>query len=65
MKIYKSLDSSTKSLFSNAIRVSKMFVLLRSYVDIDEKTVIRKAFDLILSFDDVVSLGYRESVTMG
>ena len=25
---------------------------------------MQKAFDLILQFDDVVSLGYRESVTM-
>jgi coatomer subunit delta len=33
-------------------------------LDIDEKTIISKSFDLILSFDDVVSLGYRESVTM-
>ena len=32
--------------------------------NIEEKTVIAKSFDLILSFDDVVSLGYRESVTM-
>ena len=32
--------------------------------DIEEKTILQKAFDLILQFDDVVSLGYRESVTM-
>jgi hypothetical protein len=31
---------------------------------VDERTVIKKAFDLILSFDDVVSHGHRESVTM-
>jgi len=30
--------------------------------NIDEKVVLKKAFDLILSFDDVISLGYRESV---
>jgi len=33
-------------------------------VDIGENTVLAKAFDLILTFDDVVSMGYRESVTM-
>ena len=33
-------------------------------VDIDEKVVLKKAFDLILSFDDVITLGYRESVQM-
>merc|ERR1712083_1263806 len=32
--------------------------------NIDEKVVLKKAFDLILSFDDVISLGYRESVQM-
>jgi hypothetical protein len=32
--------------------------------DIEEKTIVSKAFDLILAFDDVVSMGYRESVTM-
>lgn len=31
-------------------------------IDIDEKVVLKKAFDLILSFDDVITLGYRESV---
>jgi coatomer subunit delta len=50
-------------LFSNAIQVSLQIIQL--CVDIDEKTVLRKAFDLVLSFDDVVTLGYRESVTMG
>jgi coatomer subunit delta len=50
-------------LFSNAIQVSLEIIQL--CVDIDEKTVLRKAFDLVLSFDDVVTLGYRESVTMG
>ena len=33
-------------------------------LDIDEKTIISKSFDMILSFDDVVSLECRESVTM-
>ena len=33
-------------------------------IDIDEKVVLKKAFDLILSFDDVITLGYRESVQM-
>ena len=32
--------------------------------NIDDKVVLKKAFDLILSFDDVISLGYRESVQM-
>ena len=32
--------------------------------NIDEKLVLKKAFDLILSFDDVITLGYRESVQM-
>jgi hypothetical protein len=31
---------------------------------VEEKTVLNKAFDLILTFDDVVSMGYRESVTV-
>ena len=29
-----------------------------------QKLVLKKAFDLILSFDDVITLGYRESVQM-
>lgn len=29
----------------------------------DEKTVMKKAFDLVLSFDDVITHGHRESVT--
>ena len=32
---------------------------------IDEKIVLRKAFELVLSFDDVVTMGYRESVSQG
>ena len=40
-----------------------MFSLFAT-VDIDEKLVLKKAFDLILSFDDVITLGYRESVQM-
>jgi hypothetical protein len=31
---------------------------------LDEKTIMKKAFDLILSFDDVITHGHRESVTM-
>ena len=31
---------------------------------IDEKAVNKKAFDLILCFDDIISSGYRESVTV-
>ena len=30
--------------------------------DIEEKIVMKRAFDLILSFDDVITQGYRESV---
>lgn len=30
---------------------------------VDEKAVGKKAFDLILCFDDIISNGYRESVT--
>lgn len=30
----------------------------------NESTIGKKAFDLILCFDDVISNGYRESVTM-
>ena len=30
---------------------------------VDESTINKKAFDLILAFDDVISNGYRESVT--
>jgi len=33
-------------------------------IGLDEKVVMKKAFDLILSFDDVISCGHRESVTM-
>lgn len=31
---------------------------------LDEKTIMKKSFDLILSFDDVITHGHRESVTM-
>jgi hypothetical protein len=34
------------------------------YVDIEESNVLTKAFDLILTFDDVITQGYRESVSM-
>ena len=30
---------------------------------IDEKEIINNAFDFLLIFDDLVSFGYRESVT--
>lgn len=33
-------------------------------VGLDDKVVMKKAFDLILAFDDVITHGYRESVTM-
>ena len=31
---------------------------------LEEANVLSKAFDLILTFDDVITQGYRESVTM-
>ena len=31
---------------------------------LSDDAVLKKAFELILSFDDVISLGYRESVQM-
>lgn len=33
-------------------------------VDLDEKTILKRAYDLFLSFDDVITHGYRESVTL-
>ena len=33
-------------------------------IGLDEKVVMKKAFDLILAFDDVISFGHRESVNM-
>ena len=56
-------------LFNIATRVSGIrafcFIMTVLFlIDIDEKVVLKKAFDLILSFDDVITLGYRESVQM-
>ena len=31
---------------------------------LDERAIGKKAFDLILCFDDIISNGYRESVTI-
>ena len=31
---------------------------------INEESISENAFDLILSFDDVINMGYRESVTL-
>jgi len=31
---------------------------------ITEKNIQEKAFDILLAFDDVISLGYRESVSL-
>ena len=39
-------------------------MLIWYFVGLDEKVVMKRAFDLILSFDDVITHGYRESVTM-
>lgn len=33
-------------------------------IGVDEKVVMKKSFDLVLSFDDVITHGHRESVTM-
>lgn len=35
-----------------------------SKIGFDEKVVLKKAFELILAFDDVITHGYRESVTL-
>ena len=46
---------------------SKFFfsVLTQTFVlGMKEQTVLAKAFDLILMFDDVITQGYRESVNM-
>ena len=37
---------------------------MNSHLGFDEKVVLKKAFDLILAFDDVITHGYRESVTL-
>jgi len=39
-----------------------MFILLG--IGLNEASIANKAFDLILSFDDIISNGYRESVTI-
>ena len=31
---------------------------------VDDRTISKKAFDLILAFDDIISNGYRESVSV-
>jgi len=31
---------------------------------VDDRTISKKAFDLILCFDDIISNGYRESVSV-
>ena len=46
------------------LRQLNQVVVHHSNQNIDEKLVLKKAFDLILSFDDVITLGYRESVQM-
>jgi hypothetical protein len=45
-----------------AVKVTEFCRL--TLLDIEEKTVLNKAFDLILTFDDVITQGYRESVSM-
>lgn len=34
------------------------------FLGVDEKVVMKRAFDLFLAFDDVITHGYRESVSM-
>jgi hypothetical protein len=52
-------------LFSSANKVKKQLLCLtRKIIGVDEKIIMKKAFDLFLAFDDVISHGYRESVTM-
>ena len=55
---------ATKVSLTHSLKVSYLTKLCPIVTDIDEKIVLKKAFDLILSFDDVISLGYRESVQM-
>ena len=47
------------------LRQLNQVVVQQCNQSIDEKIVMRKAFELVLSFDDVVTMGYRESVTQG
>jgi len=47
-------------LYKLAAKVNFCFICL----DLEEANVLSKAFDLILTFDDVITQGYRESVTM-
>lgn len=43
----------------------KIFLLNHNpIIGADEKVIMKKAFELFLSFDDVITHGYRESVTM-
>lgn len=47
-------------MYKLAAKVKFCFISL----DLEEANVLSKAFDLILTFDDVITQGYRESVTM-
>ncbi|CDW88783.1 coatomer subunit delta [Stylonychia lemnae] len=46
------------------IRLLHQVVIQQCQQGLDDKVVMKKAFDLILTFDDVISCGHRESVTM-
>eukprot|EP00347_Sterkiella_histriomuscorum_P011230 403373247 len=46
------------------IRLLHQVVIQQCQQGLDEKVVMKKAFDLILSFDDVISFGHRESINM-
>ena len=57
------------SLIPLSINTIYLIRKINTYIDtftigVEEKLIMKKAFDLILSFDDVITHGYRESVTM-
>jgi len=46
------------------IRLMQQVVVSQCAQGMDENIVNKKAFDLILAFDDIISNGYRESVSI-
>jgi coatomer subunit delta len=45
------------------IRILQRLVIEKCKSGLSEKEIVENAFELLLIFDDVVSFGYRESVT--
>ena len=45
------------------IKILQRLVIEKCKSGLTEKEILENAFDLLLIFDDVVTLGYRESVT--